>query len=107
MQFDGYGPTQALSIDGCNTYQFVCVEPRTSHVTVEDTVKHREEEWFPFVAKQVRKWRSWGGRVLNARFDRAGELTGKQYVTRVENELQVHVEHAPSKCGTKVCRTLR
>lgn len=96
LAFDGYGPF-APSLIGRTTYQMHCVCRASCVGIVGDTCHHREEDWFDFVAGSVRQHRAWGNKVFACRFDRAGELTAPGFRRRVESELNVTVEYAPSK----------
>jgi hypothetical protein len=95
--FDGWGPMATPSIIGKHTYQFIHVDGQSSHVDVQDTTTHREDDWFSYISKSVRAWRAWGREVFFGRFDRAGELTAPGFVQRVERELHITVQHAPAK----------
>jgi hypothetical protein len=103
--YDGWGPHNVPSALNGHTYQMHQEDGYSGVGGLKDTTSHTADDFFSFVKETTDDLRAAGFEPKRVRFDQASEL--RAIKQRVETELHLGVEYAPSKYHEGVSRNER
>ena len=98
--FDSYHAPHAPSVVNGGTFQLNAVCAKSAVGRIETLPKNASKDadaWFAFTSSTVQWWRSKGHKVYKVRFDQESAMANEAFKQRVESQLNVVVEYAPSK----------